>query len=217
MLPAAEQRQIVWIILEAIGRLEAGKGKITAFLKSSHSKIISEPQLDRKTGYGALFWLDLATIHGFITQLEEMELIETQKVRTANYSYPILTLTNAGRKALNEKIEVPLQIKKETRPESSMVSEKLTLELFQMGRTILEICTERKLKPSTIYTHFSNLIEKGMLKAQDLIYSETIDLILKAKKEHSNKKSVGDLKAVLPSYISYDEIRCVLNDKSLNP
>ena len=188
MLPPAEQKQIVWIILEAIGRLEAGKSKISAFLKGSHSKIINEPQLDCKVGYGALFWFDLATIHGFITQLEEMELIETQKVRTANYSYPILALTNAGRKALNEKIEVPLQIKKDIRPESNLVSEKLTLELFQQGRTILEICTERKLKLSTIYTHFSNLIEKGMLKAQDLIYSETIDLILKAKKEYSDKK-----------------------------
>ena len=28
MLPPAEQKQIVWIILEAIGRLEAGKGKL---------------------------------------------------------------------------------------------------------------------------------------------------------------------------------------------
>jgi len=79
-------------------------------------------------------------------------------------------------------------LKKDIRPESNLVSEKLTLELFQQGRTILEICTERKLKLSTIYTHFSNLIEKGMLKAQDLIYSETIDLILKAKKEYSDKK-----------------------------
>lgn len=216
MIPKEEQKQVALLILKSIDSLKTGKEKMTSFLHGSHSKLVREPALDRKVGYGALFWYDLGTIKGFITQLEEMQLIQSYTTQTGNYSYPILVLSNAGKKALENCIEIPLQIRKIAPPPSSLASEKITLQLFRSGKSIPEICTERNLKLSTIMGHLAELVTHGMIKSSEFISSETITLILQTRKEHPNSKLLGDLKKVLPLHVSYEEIKSILNDKSLN-
>ncbi len=216
MIPKEEQKQIALLILRSIDSLKTGKEKMTSFLHGSHSKLVREPALDRKVGYGALFWYDLGTIKGFITQLEEMQLIQSYTMQTGNYSYPILTLTNAGKKALENRIEIPLQIRKITPSPSSLESEKITLQLFRSGKSIPKICTERNLKLSTIMGHLAELVTHGMMNAHEFIPTETITLVLQIRKKYSNYKSLGELKKILPTHISYEEIKSILNDKSLN-
>ncbi|MFH1682917.1 MAG: RQC domain-containing protein, partial [Candidatus Woesearchaeota archaeon] len=106
-----EQKQIALIILQTINNLQAGKDKVASFLRGSHSK--KNKSLRFKPGYGALLWCDLLTIKGFIEQLKEMEFIKQYQVEREFYSYPILTLTKAGEKALEEKMEIPLQKRRE--------------------------------------------------------------------------------------------------------
>jgi len=63
-----------------------------------------------------------------------------------------------------EVLHPPTKQKKEqtpASPSSTTVTRQLTLELYQQGLSIEEIARERNLKPTTILSHLSELIEGG--------------------------------------------------------
>lgn len=214
-LPKEEQKQIALIILRAAHHLQTGKNKLASFLHGSHSKIVRDKEMDRKTGYGALFWHDIPAIIGFILQLEEMEFIKPYLVQTRSYSYPILILTEAGKKALEEHTEIPLQIRKEIRPITIGDSERETLSLFKHGCKPQEIARRRCLAVSTIFGHLHKLILLGEISARQCISDEVIKKVLQAKQQATNKYSLKELKQILPEEITYEEIKAVLADKTL--
>lgn len=202
-MKSSEQYQVAWIILQAIDSLHCGKRKIAAFLRGSQSKLVQEPQLDQKRGYGALLWHDIPTITGFIAQLEEMQLITSQRVQNSYYSYPILILTDAGKKVLTEKLPIPLQIRTEKKISAIGETELHTLRLFKEGKGIPNIAEERKLAISTIYTHLEHLISVQALSADDCVDTKKIAIILEVKGKHPNIKTLRELKDLLPADITY--------------
>ncbi len=210
-----EQKQIASIVLRTVYHLQTGKNKLASFLRGSHSKIVRDKELDRKTGYGALLWHDVPTIVGFINQLEEMGFIKTYTVQTGTYSYPILTLSEAGKKVLEEKIEVPLRVQKVVKPITIGDSERETLALFKKGLPSAEIAARRGLVVSTVFAHFYRLIALGEIKARQCISDEVIRKVLWARQQSVNKSSLKELKQILPEEITYEEIRAVLADKTL--
>ena len=214
MLNKEEQKQTALIILRAAAYLQSGKNKLASFLRGSHSQIIKNQELDQKAGYGALLWHDIPTIKGFITQLKEMGLIKTYWMETEYHHYPILVLTSAGEKVLAEKLEIPLQIKKEVKPIVIGDSEKETLSLFQQGCNPQEIAKRRELAVSTVFGHLHKLIAVGEIRAKQCVADEVIQKILQARKQVSNKESLKEIKELLPE-ITYEEIRAVMVDKSL--
>ena len=216
MFDKNEQKQTTFIILKAVEYMQTGKNKLASFLRGSHSKIIKDKKLDRKAGYGALLWQEIPTIKGFITQLEEIGLIKKYLVETGSYSYPVLVLTEAGKNVLTEKIEIPLQIRKEVKPIVIRDSEKETLALFKQGCNPPEIARRRELAVSTVFGHLHKLIGVGEIKARQCISDEIIKKVLQARKQVSNKSSIKELKELLPEEITYEEIRAVMMDKSLN-
>src|SRR3989338_4805883 len=145
------EKQVALLILNAIHNARAGKERLVDFLRGSHSKLVKKDEMDRKIGYGALFWHDKNTISGFIEQLLEIGLIKRFSVNTGYYSYPILVLTEAGKKALEDKIEIPLLIRKANKP--FVMSDTLveTLKLLEEGKNLDEISTIRNLKPTTVW------------------------------------------------------------------
>lgn len=211
-----EQKQVALIILRAVQYLQTGKNKLASFLRGSHSKIIKDKELDRKAGYGALLWHDIPTIRGFINQLEEMRFIKHYLVQTGMYSYPILILTDAGKKSLEEKLMIPLQIRKEVKPIRIGDSEKETLSLFKQGCKPNEIAKRRGLAISTVFSHFHKLISVDEISARQCISDEVIKKVLKAKQQVKNKSSLKEIKHILPEEITYEEIRAVLSDKKSN-
>lgn len=210
-----EQKQVALIILRSVHYLQTGKNKLASFLRGSHSKIIKDKDLDRKAGYGALLWHDIPTIRGFINQLEEMGFIKPYYVQTGLYSYPILILTEAGKKSLEEKLKIPLQIRKETKLITIRDSEKETFSLFKQGCKPNEIAKRRGLAVSTIFGHLNKLVSIGEISAKQCVSDEVIMKILQAKQQVQNKSSLKELKQVLPEKITYEEIRIVLSDKLL--
>lgn len=214
-IPKEEQKQIALIILRAAHYLQTGKNKLASFPRGSHSKIIRDRELDRKAGYGALLWHNIPTIMGFINQLEEMGFIKSYLVQTGIYSYPILPLTEAGKKALDENMEIPLQIRKELKPIIIGDSERETLSLFKHGCKPHEIAQRRGLAISTIFGHLHKLIFVGKIDVRQCISDDVIKKVLQAKKQSTSKSSLKELKQILPEEITYEEIKAVLADKTL--
>ncbi len=208
-----EQKQVAFIILKAVKYLQTGKDKLASFLRGSHSKIVKE--LDKKSGYGALFLHNIPIIKGFIDQLKEMEFIKSYFIQTETYSYPIIILTEAGKKVLEEKLEIPLQIRKIIKPITIGDSEKNTYSLFEQGCKPNEIAKKRGLVISTVFGHLHKFISIGKISAGQCVSNEVIKKILQAKQQILNKSSLKELKKILPEEITYEEIRAVLADKSL--
>lgn len=161
-------------------------------------------------------WHDIPTIKGFIKQLIGMELIRKKMIQGYIYNYPILELTEAGSKVLNEKIKIELQIIKEQKPVTIGESEMKTFELFSEGKNAEEIAKERDLAVSTIYTHFFHLIANSYLSSSDVVEIDKINQMTEAYRQFKTEPRLKELKEKLPENISYEEIRCVVAELNKN-
>ena len=206
-----ETHQITWIILNAVKHTKIGKHKLAEFLKGSKAKDVAN--LSSQQGYGGLLWYDIETIAGFIEQLEQMGVIARIKPAIDEY-YSVLELTEAGKKVLDEKIKIELQIIKKEKPLIVGATEKTTFDLFKTGKTIEEISKERDLARSTIYDHLCRLVANNYLSSSEFVPENIIKQILEAKSKLPNTAKLKEIKEILPEEITYNEIRCVLADKT---
>ena len=205
-----ETYQITWIILKAAENINVGKYKLAEFLKGSKSKDVA--YISSEQGYGGLLWFNINEIIAFIEQLEEMDLIKRTSI---DDYYSVLGLTEAGRKVLDEKIRIELQIIKK---EKSLIvgdTEKVTLELFKKGKSVPEIAYERNLAFSTIFEHMRKLAANGYVSSSEFVEDDKINKILEARGKLKKHFMLREIKEILPDDITYDEIKCVLADKSL--
>lgn len=202
--------QITLIILESIKSTKIGKYKLAEFLKGSRAKDVAN--LSSQQGYGGLLWYDIATIIRFVEQLEQMGLVKRIRTTIDDY-YSVLELTEAGKKVLEEKINIELQIIKEEKPTAIGTSEKTTFDLFRQGRAIEEIAKIRNLAVSTIYDHLCRLVANNYLSSSEFVPENIIKQILEAKSKLPNAAKLKEIKEMLPEEINYNEIRCVLADR----
>ena len=207
-----ETYQITWIILTAVKSLNVGKYKLAEFLKGSKSKNVSH--LSNQQGYGGLLWYDIATILGFIEQLEQMGFVARKRVAIDDY-YSIIEISEAGEKILDEKIRIELQVIKSDKPVSVGDSEKTTLRLFKNGKAPEEIAMERNLAVSTIYDHLYRLVVNNHVSSSEFIPENIANQIIEAKSKLPNAARLKEIKEILPESISYNEIKCVLADKTI--
>lgn len=205
----SELYQVTWIILNAVEHLQVGKIKLAQFLKGSKSKVVKP--ISKEVVYGGLMWYDTPTITGFIEQLETIGLIYKKAISGSPYDYSVFELTEAGKKVLEEKKEIALQVIKEKKPITVGESEEETLKLIREGKNILQIARERNLVESTIYTHCFRLIVNTHISCSNIISEEKI-LKVNSVADSLANPSVKAVKELLPE-ISYEEIRCVLAEK----
>jgi len=94
-------------------------------------------------------------------------------------------------------------------------TKKVSLELFNLGKSIDQIALERELNSNTVFGHLASFISSGEIKITDLIsnshYSELKKII--PTKAFDN---LSDLKHQIDDKYSYGEIRLVINELSLN-
>ncbi len=202
-----ESYHITWIILHAAKMVHGGKYKLAAFLRGSKAKDVQF--ISRQSGYGGLLWYNIPTITGLIEQLEAKGLLKREYIPGAPFGYASLELTEAGRKVLEEKTQVPLQIIKKVEPITVRDSEKTTLTMIHTGKSISDIAKERSLAESTIYTHAFRLIVNNYLVASEVIAEEVLNKVAQTVSKFKTFPSVKEVKEALPE-ISYEEIRCAL-------
>jgi len=205
----SEMYQATWIILNAVKNLQVGKIKLAQFLKGSKSKNVQS--ISGETVYGGLMWYDIPTITDFIEQLEIIGLVHKKVFSGSPYNYSVFELTEAGKRVLEEKKPIMLQVIKEKKPIIVGDSEQETLKLVHDGKTVSEIARERNLAESTIYTHIFRLIVNKYILSSEVISEDIIKQIFTVAKDFKTIPSVKEVKKLLPD-ISYEEIRCVLAD-----
>ena len=94
-------------------------------------------------------------------------------------------------------------------PASATITRQLTLGLYQQGLSIEEIARERNLKPTTIISHLSELIEEGEdLDIERIVQPGRQKIIADALQEIGGDM-LKPVKEFLGEDYSYDEIRLV--------
>lgn len=91
-----------------------------------------------------------------------------------------------------------------TEPKKSTVE--ITLDLWKENLSINEIAAKRKLTPSSIYSHFTKLIQMEVIQLSDLLPEEKINELRSAFKGYDNE-GLGILKEKHGDQFSWDELR----------
>lgn len=144
------------------------------------------------------------TLPGSAKQLYEIKGIGGMKIK--KYGSEILTMVlNYSKK---EKLSLSKDIVDNTIPKPKKSSQEISLELFQGGKSILEIAKEREMANSTIIGHLALFLESGELELNQLLSDEKAKLILDYLKKNPDS-NMGDVKIALPADITYNDIKYV--------
>lgn len=90
-------------------------------------------------------------------------------------------------------------------------SQKLTLSLFNEGKSIQEIAQERNLSTSTVESHLVAFILTGELSVDVLVSAEKVQYLSSVLKSESAQLSFSAIKEKLPPEYTYMDIRAVMN------
>ncbi|MEQ6121178.1 helix-turn-helix domain-containing protein [Reichenbachiella sp. MALMAid0571] len=114
---------------------------------------------------------------------------------------------SAQRKATQKKIEA--EVKETHKPKVKGESQRLSLEMFQNGKTIEEIATTRSLSPSTIEGHIVSFIGTELELSQFMNDEKAtrIKTVIDSLKE----PTLTEVKAKLGDEYSYSDVRAVQN------
>ena len=85
-----------------------------------------------------------------------------------------------------------------------------TFRLYEQGKTVVEIATERGLTVQTIEGHLAHYVAIGGINIENLVSRDKIVLIEPVIADFKKDNSIMSLKEKLPSSISFGEIRLVL-------
>jgi len=134
-----------------------------------------------------------------------------------NYGADIVGLVAGYRKKHGiETVSLP-ELKEAPENSGSVVSKEasagstkqISMEMFNNGKSIVEIAKERGLVPTTIEGHLSFFVEQGELDINKLLAVEKQQAILE-KIPADNKGSLNDIKKELGTDYSYGELRMML-------
>jgi ATP-dependent DNA helicase RecQ len=95
-------------------------------------------------------------------------------------------------------------------PLNKQTTVEITEALFAEGLTAKEVAVKRGLVVSTVYVHAAELIANGKLELRRIVSDETENEIRRAIETVGKTDKLAPIKAVLPDYIDYGEIRCVI-------
>lgn len=206
------------LILETIQQIKNGVGivKIAQVLAGSKSKEIANSNLDKLSQYGKLSGITIGSIRAMVEQL-----IKEQFVNVTGGEYPVLRLSHAGVKALQER--TPINLKTTKTPNAKKPAKKdinhtitetveQTSQLLGLGLSIEKIAERRGMSPGTIYSHLAILIQKRKVNIEKILPKQIIDAVETAIMETNQVDRLALIKERLPQEISYDVIRCVVEN-----
>lgn len=90
-------------------------------------------------------------------------------------------------------------------------SPRLTLSLFNEGKSVKEIAAERNLATTTIEGHLVSFILTGELDILQLVPNSKVQYMLPLLKDGNPKASLSAIKEILPKEYTYMDIKAVLD------
>lgn len=208
--PTRENAGFIILNAVALHERQLGIGGLALVLKGSKNKRIFDKKLYMSRFFGALFYRPVDIIENFIRQLLRMDLLATMDLGIS-YPFPVLVLTPAGRKALEDKLFIQLVEERTLKPVILNESVRITLELFKQLKNVSAVAEKRGLAESTIWTHLITAVKLGLLKAADVVDEQKVRLIIETR-ARLKPKGLKELKAALPENFTYEEIRCTMAD-----
>jgi hypothetical protein len=118
-------------------------------------------------------------------------------------------LLNSFKETKKESVQKAVKIKKPPNPRKGD-SHRMSLEMYQEGKTVAEIARERMLHPGTIESHLVHFILEGMLDVHSFVSKEKFVKIF-PEIEKDPGRSLTALKQAMGDQYSYNEIRAVMN------
>lgn len=110
---------------------------------------------------------------------------------------------------IQETVEVPNSQKKEKAQKGD--SQRITLAMFNEGKSVKEIVTERNLSTTTVEGHLSGFILTGKLSVDKLISEEKQNYLIPRLKDIPFNTPLSSIKEDLPKEYSYLDIKTILN------
>lgn len=90
-------------------------------------------------------------------------------------------------------------------------SQRLTLSLFNEGKTLKEIALERNLSVTTIEGHLASFILTGEIPIEKLLAEEKIEYLKRALIDIPSTSSLTSIKESLPKEYTYFDIKAMIN------
>ena len=214
-LPKAQtvQEWLPLIVLETVRTLPrpVGRERLSQILHGSRSQSITCLGYQRHRFYGKLAQLKQSDITEIINALIEARYLGF----SGEADRPVLTLTPAGKAALDARSAIPLTIRGAgltvTSGEQRSGTLQATLAMHRDGLSPAQIATARGLTVGTIYGHLSRLVAAGKIELESVVAADVIRQV-RAVIEQIGPHRLKPIKEHLPDAISYGEISCVVAD-----
>ncbi|MDR1738445.1 MAG: helix-turn-helix domain-containing protein [Candidatus Symbiothrix sp.] len=147
------------------------------------------------------------TYYKHLLEIEQNLTLFIEKLKNVQY-YNLRLVDSRTLQLPTEKLQPLPKPEKKQKGDSA----KLSLEMFQAGKTIQQIGEERNLQTSTIMEHLSHYISSGQVSIFALVPKDKVEKILPLVQTMltPEQKSVTPIKEKLGDEISYDEIRAVV-------
>lgn len=186
--------------------LERGEKGINYFTEEVHEKLI-KPLDDHRRKYMVkpktrkyiMGLRDLIShVWVYVNQLYSIEY-RRQRLYTSQPKYKRVVLFNPDQSKESKK---PKRQKGET--------QRITLELWNEGKSVLEIARERNLVMGTIKSHMSKWIKEGKVDIEKLMDMEKVKTAWKCIEDNPDKSS-AEIREIIPFNIDYSELAMVRN------
>ena len=186
--------------------IDRGEKGINYFTEEVHEKLI-KPLDDHRRKYMVkpktrryiMGLRDLINhMWSYVNKLYNQEY-RGKKIFISEPKYKRVILFNPDKK---DKIKKPKRQKGET--------QRITLEMWNEGKTILDIAKERNLVIGTIKSHMSKWIKEGKVSIDKLMDMEKVETAWKSIEENPEKSS-AELREIIPFNIDYSELAMVRN------
>jgi ATP-dependent DNA helicase RecQ len=203
--------QTALIILDAVRRLkwETGREKLAQMLQGAKVKAMQQFGYDQTPYYGRLSTFSVDEIKDCIEQL-----IALSYLKVIGGNRPVLRLMPEGYSAIKARAAIPLRMPNPPAPAEQEISETIamTASLFNNGLEPEAIAAQRELSARTVFQHLAWLIGADEVPLDAVVPDEIATQVRAAIAQVGDVSKLVPIKALLPSTIPYEQIRCVVED-----
>lgn len=166
-------------------------------------QVFSDATLVEMATYLPLTTTDLGNISGF----GNLKLVKYG----SSFLDPIIDYCREHQLTTKMDTKAPKRLRSAGGSSKSTDTKRLSLQLFQQGKDINQICAERALKRSTIEEHLGHFVFTGEININEIVSKEKLEVITGAIEQNRNSLAIAPVKQKLGEEYSYGEITAVMN------
>ena len=187
----------LFAILKVVRSQVAREENVPAFM------VFSDATLVEMATYLPLTTTDLGNISGF----GNLKLVKYG----SSFLDPIMDYCRDHQLTTKMGAKAPKRQRSAGVSSKSTDTKRMSLQLFQQGKDVNQICAERELKRSTIEEHLGHFVFTGEINIYEIVPREKVTVIIQAIEQNKNSLAIAPVKQKLGEEYSYGEITAVMN------